>query len=62
MKVRFNCNYILVSYKLVNGFKREFKMLDESNQKSRLEYLMSCKKCEDLKEQGYILEIYKLEK
>ena len=53
--------YVLVSYKLVNGFIREFKLIEHSNCKERLEYLMTCKKCEELKENGYTLDIYKKE-
>ena len=56
-------NYLLVGYKVRNGFKIDFRVLGESNTKERLEYLMGCNynHCEDLKAQGYIVEIYKLE-
>lgn len=53
-----NKNYILVSYKIVNGFTREFKLIEESNCKERLEYLMTCKKYQDLQDNGYILSIF----
>jgi len=45
--------YYLIAVKKENGFIREFKLLDNSSHKERLEHLATCKKVEDLQEQGY---------
>ena len=56
--IREEMKYILVSYRLENGFVRNLKVLEYSNFKERLEYLMSCDKYQALINQGYILDIF----
>lgn len=59
--IRVEARYILVGYKLENGFIRDFKVIEYHDCKERLEYLMTCSKCEELKEKGFVIGIYKKE-
>ena len=54
-------DYILIAYKRRNGIVIESIILEHSNEKMRLEYLMECKKCEYYKNNGYELAIYHAE-
>lgn len=56
--IRAEAQYILVGYKVVNGFIRDFKVIEYHDCKERLEYLMTCSQCKELKEKGYIIDIY----
>lgn len=52
-------NYILVAYKIVNGFTRDFRLLEySSNNKAYLEYLYKSDRYKTLKEQNYKFKIY----
>lgn len=50
--------YILVTYKIVNGFMRDFKVREYSNVKERLLYLAESKLFNDEVKNGYTIAIY----
>ena len=54
-------NYILVAYKIVNGFTRDFRLLEYSS-KEYLEYLYKSDRFKTLKDQNYRFAIYEAKK
>lgn len=51
--------FMLVRYKIENGFLRDFKVLEYSNNKERLEYILQSMRYSELKEKGYIIKVWK---
>ncbi len=60
-EVKFN-QHIIVAYKFDNGYMRECKILEYSNNRERLEYLIDCtNRYDGYKKGGYRLAVYSLE-
>ena len=54
-------NNIIVAYKVENGFMRESKILEYSNNRERLEYLIDSARYDEYKNKGYKLVVYSIE-
>ena len=50
--------YMIIAYRLFNGFKCDFKVLEHSNDKERLKYLMTASKVAEYIKCGYIVKIF----
>ena len=48
----------MVAWRFDNGYMRETKVIEYSNNKDRLVYLLDCTECRELKAQGYEISIY----
>lgn len=58
MKQKHDASYILVAYRIVGGWHRNWTVLEHSNSKERLEYLVDSTRYDDYKKDGYIIAIY----
>ena len=58
--MKFN-QYILVAYKIDNGFMRRTKIIEYSNNRERLERLLDSTRYDVYKQEGYCLAIYSFE-
>ena len=55
----FTNKYILVAYKISNGYMRDFKLLEQPiSSKERLEYIANSNKYQSYKDNWYILTIF----
>ena len=51
--------YILVFYKLHNGFAHDKKILESSNSKNRLIYIAESTRYQEYKDKGYKYSVFK---
>ena len=55
----FTNKYILVAYKISNGYMRDFKLLEQPiSSKERLEYIANSSKYQSYKDNGYVVTIF----
>lgn len=50
--------FILVFYKLENGFARNIKVVETSNSRNRLIYIAESARYNNYKEEGYIYNVF----
>lgn len=50
--------HIMIAWRFDNGYMRETKVIEYSNNREHLEYLLDRKQCKELKAQGYEISIY----